>query len=61
METDPTTDEPRVIRRKLECHLADTPPAKAATTTTTTTVATSDDEVEMDYREIGDTYREYFV
>ena len=56
METDPES-EPRVVRRRLEDHLGDDSPARDDKAMTTE----SEEDVRMDYREIGETYREYFV
>ena len=56
METDPES-EPRVVRRRLEDHLGDDSPSRDDKSMTTE----SEEDVRMDYREIGETYREYFV
>ena len=61
METDPES-EPRVVRRRLEDHLRDdSPTSNHDDKVMTTDGCESEDDVRMDYREIGESYREYFV
>jgi hypothetical protein len=60
METDPES-EPRVQRRRIEDHLSDDNSTRPYDKVMTTEGCDSEEDVRMDYREIGESYREYFV
>lgn len=60
MDTDPES-EPRVQRRRLEEHLQDNNSHHSDDKVMTTEGGDSEEDIRMDYREIGESYREYFV
>ena len=56
-----TEAEPRVVRRRLEDQLCDRPGHEDKAMTAEGCDSASEDDVRMDYRDIGTSYREYFV
>ena len=60
-----TEAEPRVVRRRLEDQLCEGSPSRPGHEDKAMTAegcdSASEDDVRMDYRDIGTSYREYFV
>lgn len=60
METTDPDEQPRYVRRRLNDYLDLEQPSSEDMKDNEDNEDNAD-EVQMDYREIGDTYREYFV